>query len=75
MENDSLLVLSGNEVTSLLAGREPEIVSIGRARPTWPTAAGTSSLPHSTFLRFPGNEANRIIALPAFLGDGFDVAG
>lgn len=74
MENDSLLVLSGNEVTSLLAAREPELIDlVGRAYVAH--RRGESSLPHSTFLRFPGNESNRIIALPAFLGDDFAVAG
>jgi N-[(2S)-2-amino-2-carboxyethyl]-L-glutamate dehydrogenase len=74
MENNSLLVLSGNDVTSLLAARESELIDlVGQAYVAH--RRGASSLPHSTFLRFPGNESNRIIALPAFLGDGFDVAG
>ncbi len=74
MQDGTLLVLSGNDVTSLLTAREPELIALV-ARAYVAHRNGASSLPHSTFLRFPGDESNRIIALPAFLGDGFDVAG
>lgn len=74
MSGDGILVLGGPEVEELLAGREEEIVAIVE-RAYVAHNEGKSSLPHSLFLRFPDNEANRIIALPAFLGDGFDVAG
>jgi len=74
MSNDDILLLTGQDITSLLHGRQLEIVeAVATAYKTH--AEGKSFLPHSTFLRFPDNEKNRIIALPAYLGDGFGVAG
>ncbi len=74
MLNGDLLILKGPEVDLLLAGRELEIIhTVRKAYETH--AQGDSSLPHSTFLRFPNNQSDRIIALPAYLGDGWGVAG
>ncbi|HKV39467.1 MAG TPA: 2,3-diaminopropionate biosynthesis protein SbnB, partial [Blastocatellia bacterium] len=70
----SMLVIKGSEVLSLLAGKEKEIVDTVRAA-YLSHRKGNSSLPHSTFLRFPFDKASRIIALPAYLGDGAGTAG
>jgi len=74
MKPSDILILRGGEVEALLDGREAEVMeAVGRAYLAH--GRGASSLPHSNFLRFPNDDLNRIIALPAYLGDGFDVAG
>ena len=74
MRDGDLLILKSDEVLSLLEGKELELIRI--VREAYQThASGDSTLPHSSFLRFPDNEKNRIIALPAYLGQGFGLAG
>ncbi|HYU33723.1 MAG TPA: 2,3-diaminopropionate biosynthesis protein SbnB [Thermoanaerobaculia bacterium] len=72
--SDRLLILRGDEISDLLRGRELEMIEEVRKAYVahhW----GRSSLPLSSFLRFPGDDTNRIIALPAFLGGELGVAG
>lgn len=74
MQEDRLLILRGEEVRSLLAGREVEIVrAVQQAYDAH--FHGRTSLPHSTFLTFADQSRNRIIALPAYLNGDFQVAG
>jgi len=56
-DNDGLLILSGEDVAAVLAGREAEIAEVVR-KAYVAHRKGESSLPHSTFLRFPGNETD-----------------
>lgn len=72
--NDEVLILRGHEVSSVLDGQEQDLIEIVQ-RAYRAHAKGASSLPHSTFLRFPNDENNRIIALPAYLGQEFGIAG
>lgn len=74
MRDGDILILKGGEVLALLSDQEEEI--IGVVRNAYEThAEHDTSLPHSTFLRFPDNPRNRIIALPSYLGGKFAVAG
>ena len=69
-----VLAIGSEDVSALLRGREIAIVeTIAKAYQAH--GKGQSSLPHSTFLRFPDQPANRIIALPAYLGGEVNSAG
>jgi len=74
MSSQNLWMINREDVTRTLKGLEPEIIQ------TIKTAyclhdQGATSLPPSTFLRFPDHLANRIIALPAYVGGSQPVAG
>lgn len=74
MKDREILIISADEVGTALRGQERELIETVRL--AYIThRRGDSALPHSTFLRFPDDEHKRVIALPAFLGDDFRVAG
>ena len=74
VRDDRIVILAAPEIDDLLCGKEKDIIEITR-RAYLAHADGLSSLPHSTFLRFPEAEKNRIIALSAYLGGEFELAG
>jgi len=74
VHSDDIYIVKNRDVIGLLSGHETEVVdAVAEAYRTH--AAQQSSLPHSLFLRFPDEMRNRIIALPAYLGGDFEVAG
>src|SRR2546430_1974090 len=74
MRDGDIAILRGSEVRAVLAGRELELIQAVRI--AYEThGEGDSSLPHSTFLPFPGQPRDRIIALPAYLGGACRIAG
>jgi ornithine cyclodeaminase len=73
MSDDSVLFLAADEVAALLQGQEAAVLqAVQQAYETH--GRGDSLLPHSTCLRFPGGR-DRMMALPAYLGGRFAVAG
>ncbi len=73
MTHETLLVLTAAEVSALLREGEDVLMRVVEAAYA-AHGRGDSVVPHSTFLRFPGGR-DRIIALPAYLGGDFEVAG
>ncbi len=70
----TLRILKAGDVADALAGQELAIIEVVR-RAYEDHIQGKSELPHSVFLRFPHDKRSRIIALPAYLGGTFDLAG
>ncbi|MEO6025720.1 MAG: 2,3-diaminopropionate biosynthesis protein SbnB [Candidatus Binatia bacterium] len=73
MSDGTLLMLGADEVDASLHGEEAAILDVVR-RAYQAHGRGRSVVPHSTFLRFPGGH-DRMIALPAYLGTPFGLAG
>ncbi len=69
-----MLIIRHADVAGILAHRELEVIDLVRDAYLL-HEKGQSSVPHSTFLRFPGDERNRIIGLPAYLGGENPAAG
>lgn len=69
-----LSIINGKTVSDVIHGHRDECIGIVRDA-YLAHADGRSVNPDSYFLRFPDKPDCRIIALPAYLGNGFDVAG
>lgn len=69
-----LSIIKGKTVSDLIRARPAECIEVVR-KAYLAHADGQSVNPDSHFLRFPDKPDCRIIALPAFVGDGFAVAG
>ena len=69
-----VLVIAAADVAAALKRREDDVLNtVQKAYETH--SRGASSLPHSSFLSFPNNDSDRIICLPAFLGEDYQIAG
>jgi len=74
LTNNDILIIGATEVAAALKGREKRVLhAVQKAYESH--SRGLSALPHSSFLRFPGSDNDRIICLPAYLGEDFQLAG
>jgi 2,3-diaminopropionate biosynthesis protein SbnB len=74
MPDNGVTVIGAPDIEAVLKGREQEVLeAVRKAYETH--ARGASSLPHSSFLHFPDSDNDRIICLPAYLGDDYQLAG
>src|SRR5881397_3252610 len=69
-----LSIINGKTVFDIIRAHRDECIGVVREA-YLAHADGRSVNPDSYFLRFPEKPDCRIIALPAYLGNGFDVAG
>jgi 2,3-diaminopropionate biosynthesis protein SbnB len=69
-----MIVIGHSEVDRILSGQEKEILSLTE-RAYELHDMGSSAVPHSVFLRFPGDNRNRVIGLPAYIGGDNPAAG
>src|SRR5438445_10849007 len=67
-------IINGKTVLDIVRAHRADCIDIVRDA-YFAHAQGQSVNPDSYFLRFPEKPDCRIIALPAYLGDGFHVAG
>ncbi|WP_031465084.1 2,3-diaminopropionate biosynthesis protein SbnB [Sciscionella sediminilitoris] len=74
MTEKPFLVVGGPEISAEIEADRPGCLEVIRAG-YLAHENQQSVLPHSSFLRFPHRESDRIIALPGYLGADFDVAG
>jgi ornithine cyclodeaminase len=74
LSGNDILIIGAPVVEAALKGREKRVLdAVQKAYETH--ARGASSLPHSSFLRFPDSDKDRIICLPAYLGGAYQLAG
>ncbi len=74
MSNNDVRIIGAADVEAALEGRESDVLdAVQKAYETH--SCGASSLPHSSFLRFPDSDKDRIICLPAYLGEEYQLAG
>lgn len=72
---NSITILKAHEISNILSDKETDIIEIIE-KAYISHLSGNSSLPFSTFLRFPNDSKNRIIGLPAYIKeDCFEQAG